>query len=273
MACLALAMARPQEVAGRTRVAGQGVALVVALDRSPSMAAVEADATEGELSRFERAKRTVDRFIARRPDDLIGLVSFANFPDLNAPPTLDHETLRGSVAALGLARPVEAGTNIGDALAWSAEALRPTSPTRKVIILVTDGANEPAVPDPLDPVEAARLARAIGQTIHTIAIGQAGGLARSDERITGLTIAGMVDGPDLQLLSRVAEAGGGRSFHAERPEDLDAIFQEIDRLEKSPVAGVVWTRYHEWYTPWLIGALALLGLDLALSGTRMSRLP
>ncbi|MCA1685970.1 MAG: VWA domain-containing protein, partial [Planctomycetia bacterium] len=111
--CTAVALARPQSVGGRTRVAGEGVAIVVAIDQSSSMNA--ADFPDGPnrppIARLEAARRTLVGFVRGRPDDLIGLVAFANYPDPVCPPTLDHEFLLDSVRSVRSARPGDDGTN------------------------------------------------------------------------------------------------------------------------------------------------------------------
>ena len=96
------------------------------------------------ISRLEAAKRTFIRFIAGRPDDLIGLVVFANYPDLASPPTLDHAFLTDVTRALRSASADDDGTNLGDAIAWALDALRQAPPRKKVLILLTDGRNSPA---------------------------------------------------------------------------------------------------------------------------------
>ena len=132
-AVLAVALARPQTVGGETRIAGQGVAIVVALDQSSSMKAVDFPADRGTrlISRLEAAKTTFMRFVEGRSDDLIGLVVFANYPDLACPPILDHafliETRRGGATA----RPGDDGTNIGDAIAWVSRPLLVAPPRKK----------------------------------------------------------------------------------------------------------------------------------------------
>lgn len=271
--CLAIAMARPQAVAGRTRVAGKGVAIVVALDQSPSMRAADFASEGDSLTRLEAAKRTFARFVAGRPDDLIGLVTFANFPDLACPPTLDHGFLLEAAARVRPAAPGDEGTNIGDAIVWSIEALKHTTPAKKVLILLTDGENRPAVPRPADPEAVAGLARSLGITLHTIAVGQAGGLVRQVEPETKLDLIGQVGAPDFVLLAQLAEKGGGQAFVAGDAHSLDAVFATINQLEKSPVQAVVHTRYRELFLPWVCLAFSLLMLELILGCSRLSRLP
>ena len=272
-ACMAVALARPQEVAGRTRVAGQGVAIVVALDHSSSMKAEDFAAGPGRVSRLQAAKDTLAQFVAGRPDDLIGVVVFANYPFLKCPPTLDHPFLLETVRALKTAAPSDDGTNIGDALAWSLGALEKIPSLKKAVVLLTDGRNQPAVSRPMDPEAAAQLARQLGVTVHTVAIGQAGGIVQVREPRTGLPVTGEVAGPDVELLARVARAGSGRAFRATDARMLEDVFRTIDRLEKSPVAGTVQTRYRETFAPWVAAALVLLIVDRMLSAGVLARLP
>ena len=127
-----------------------------------------------------------------------------------------------------------------------------------MLVLLTDGRNQPAVPQPTDPVVAARLTRDLGVTLHTIAIG-----AVKPPEKTGTSSED--DGPDFALLERLAKLGGGRSFVAADSGSLDRVFAEIDALEKSPVRGEVWTRYREEYGPWAAAAVGLLLLDRLLA--------
>jgi Ca-activated chloride channel homolog len=273
IAAMAVALARPQEVGGRTWIAGKGVAIVAAFDRSSSMKAEDFPSEGGNVSRLEAAKGTFARFVEGRPDDLIGLIAFANYPDPACPPTLDHGFLLETVRGLRPARPGEDGTNMGDAIALGLQALEKAPPKRKVLVLLTDGLNRPAVPEPLDPEEGARLARDLGVTLHTIAVGRPGGIVREKEATTGLAIPSEVEGPDLELLGRLARIGGGKSFTASDAEGLAQVFQAIDALEKSPVRGTYHTRYRERFAPWVVFALAALIGDRYLSAGRLRRLP
>jgi Ca-activated chloride channel family protein len=237
------------------------------------MTAEDRDDKGTTTTRLEAAKATFARFVQRRPDDLIGLVVFANYPDLVSPPTLDHAFLLESAAAVRPARPGDSGTNLGDAIAWGLHALQAAPPKKKVLILLTDGHNSPAVPAPLDPEAAARLAREFGVTLHTIAVGHPGGLIREPEPITKLDLVAQGDAPDFKLLERLATLGGGRAFVATDAVALDRVFQAIDILEKSPVQGEIRTRYREEYHPWVFAALSLLVFDRWLSAGRLRRIP
>jgi Ca-activated chloride channel family protein len=275
LGALVVALARPQTVGGVIRIAGQGVAIVVALDQSSSMntANFPADRDTHRISRLEAAKATFIRFVEGRPNDLIGLVVFANYPDLTCPPTLDHRFLVESAAAIRAARPGDDGTNIGDAIAWALDAVRNTTPSKKVLVLLTDGKNEPAVPHPLDPERAAILARDLGVTLHTIAIGRPGGIVRGTDPDTALPVMAEVEGPNIPLLERLAKLTGGRSFIATDADALEEVFQIINALEKSLVKSEIRTRYDEHYAPWAALALALLCLERFLVSGWLRRIP
>lgn len=257
LACIAVALARPMVPAGSVPVASRGVAIVAALDVSSSMSAGDPPGPGGPArTRLEVAADAFTRFVAGRPDDLIGLVAFANLPDTTCPLTLDHPFLIDSARALRTARAGEDGTNLGDAIAWALRDLEDASPERKVLLLLTDGRNSPGIAGALDPLEAARLARDSGVVLHTVAIGPEG-----------------EEGADLDLLRRMAETGGGRAFRAEHAGDLPGAFRAIDRLEASPISGTIRTRHRDRRDPFLIAALAAVALDFLLGATRFRRLP
>ena len=273
IAGLALSLARPRTVGGQTRIAGKGVAIILAIDQSSSMKAKDFPTAGNPVSRLEAAKSTLTQFIARRSDDLLGLVVFANYPDLACPLTLDHAILLDVVKSIRPARPGDDGTNLGDALIWGLKALREASPSKKVLILLTDGRNSPAVPSPADPEFAARLAANLGIRVHTIAVGRPGGSALAVEPITKLEIQGEVDGPDLEALERIAASGGGEAFSATDSNALEVVFDTIDQLEKSPVRSEIRTRYNEHFGLFAGSALLLLVLDRILAAGWLRRLP
>jgi Ca-activated chloride channel family protein len=186
---------------------------------------------------------------------------------------LDHRFLVETAEAIRPARPADDGTNIGDAIAWALEALRKTTPSKRVLVLLTDGNNEPGVPHPLDPKKAAELARDLGVVLHTIAIGRPGGIVRGTEPVTKLPILTEVEGPNIPLLERLASITGGRSFVATDADALDDVFLTISSLEKSPIKSTIHTRYDEHFGPWAGMALALLLLDRALVGGVLRGLP
>ncbi len=273
IAGMAVAMARPQTVGGRSRIAAKGVAVVVAIDRSSSMKARDFADGDQQLTRLDAAKRTLARFITGRPDDAIGVVAFANYPDPTCPPTLDHNFALRAVASLSPAAGPDDGTNMGDAVAWALDDLRKVPATSRVLILLSDGRNDPNVPHPLEPKAAARLARELGVTVHTIAVGAQGGVIHEKDPVSGLPIAAEVGGPDLALLSDLAKLGGGKPFRATDAKSLDAVFAEIDAMEKTTMTDTILTRWHERFAPWAVAALVCLAMQRLLRGGRLARAP
>ncbi len=272
---LAVALARPQTVGGVTRIAGQGVAIVVALDQSSSMNAEDFPTDRGTrmISRLDAAKSTVKHFVQGRPDDLIGLVVFARYPELACTPVLDHNFLIESVESVHRALPGDDGTNIGAAIAIGLDAVLVAPPKKKVLVLLTDGHNDPADPRALDPEEAAALARDLGVTLHTIAIGRVGGPPRGLNPQQNRPAGSEVEGPNLPLLEKLATLTGGRSFAATDADALKEVFETIDALEKSPVRGQILTRYDEHYAVWAGLALSLVIVERFLRQGKLRRLP
>ncbi len=234
--CLAVALARPQTVGGTTRIAGQGVAIVIALDNSSSMNAIDFPTDMGTrfISRLIAAKTTFMQFVAGRSGDLIGLVVFANYPDLACPPTLDHAFLLETMVALRSARPGDDGTNIGDAIAWSLEALLAAPPKKKVLVLLTDGNNDPAVPHPIDPEKAAELVRDLGVIMHTIAIGRAGGITQGIDPGVKLPAMPDVARPNLRAPEAIGPDHRGPLFRRRQWRRTERSVPDHRRAREEP---------------------------------------
>ena len=143
-----------------------------------------------------------------------------------------------------------------------------------MLVLLTDGNNQPTRAHFPNPEDAAVLARDCGVIVHTVAIGRPGeGIVRGVDRRTGRPAMAEVAGPDLELLESLARTTGGISRLAVDADALDGVFREIDRLEKSEVRGQVLTRYDEHYARWAWLALGLLVADRLLAQGRLRRLP
>ena len=262
---LAIALAEPRAAGERIKISTRGIAIVVALDRSSSMTAKDArgnarTSKDNTTTRLEGAKRAFERFVQERPDDAIGLVAFANYPDLICAPTLDHRHLIETVRALRVVSPGDDGTNLGHAIVKGLNALMNVSARKRVLILLTDGIDDPAVPKPIAPESAARLARELDVTLHAIALGRP-------------SSKGENDGPDLARLDRIAKIGGGQAFAATDSRALVDVFRSLDSLEKSALAGTMKTKQKPRFEPFALAALACLGLDILMRSGRWKRLP
>ncbi|MES2997670.1 MAG: VWA domain-containing protein [Verrucomicrobiota bacterium] len=224
------AMARPvwrNQFQNRT---ASGIDIVIAFDVSLSMDIDDFVENGRRVRRIEVAKTVVDDFIARRPDDRIGLVAFAGRPRDCSPITLDHNWLRNALGELRLNREgengtiKEQGTAVGSALSAAAVRLDSRGAKSKVIVLITDGASNSGK---ISPLEAAQYAKQLGIKIYTIAIGTKDG--RVDRSIMRFPYQEF----DLPTLKKIAQLTGAEHFWAQDLEALKGTFTTIDRLEKS----------------------------------------
>jgi Ca-activated chloride channel family protein len=277
LAALVVALARPQRPNERAKVYAEGIAIQMVVDNSGSMR-IEDFELEGKLAtRLDAVKDVFARFVigdgslGGRPNDQIGLVTFANFPDVKCPLTLTHEVLEHEIRSLQTATPSDDGTNIGDAVAWALEDLRLSKAKSKVLILLTDGVNQPQIPagmpEPLDPIEAARVAQGLGVRIYTIGAGSTGGLARLQGQVV------RVPPVDESLLGKMAEITGGKFFRATDTDGLREVYRAIDRLEKTKAESITYLDYKELFLPLAFGGLAVLCLEQFLRATRLRTIP
>lgn len=280
---LVVALARPQWMLKHQEQLVSGIDIMVACDLSGSMVAQDMVFTTQDdrgrrrnvvVDRLTAAKHVINEFVAGRPNDRIGLVAFAGKAKLCSPLTLDHAIVRHIIEQFYLAsrdpfgrgiRPgymVEDGTAIGTAIASAATRLDERHDTKsKVIILVTDGANNRGS---LSPIEAARQAAALGIKIFTIAIGK-------DDRIS--THTADVDTFDEKTLQEIAALTGGRFYRASSGTRLMKAFASIDKLEKTEAKRRTFISYDELFPYPLAVALILLSLGLLISILRPRSAP
>jgi len=266
----ALALARPQ---GRARVlqelAVEGIDIVVALDLSTSMRAVDFR----PRNRIHVAREVLKDFIARRTHDRIGLVVFAADAFTQAPLTLDGGVLRQLVDRLDAGQ-LEDGTAIGNAIATAVNRLRESDARSKVVILITDGENNAGQ---VSPLEAARAAAVLGIKVFPILVGKGGRVpAPVGQDPFGNPVYAEVEIPvNPELLRQIAEETDGTSTNATDRASLEKGLQDIlDRLERSRlVATGTLSRRQELFPALLLPAFALAALSLLLSSTRLRPFP
>jgi Ca-activated chloride channel homolog len=266
----ALAQARPQLGAVKEDLTTRGVDVVVSLDVSGSMAAEDFQ----PQNRLEVAKEVVAEFVRRRTHDRVGLVIFSGQSLTKAPPTTDTALLLRQLDDVKL-RQLPDGTAIGSGLATALTRLRRSTARSKVIVLVTDGANNAGE---IDPGTATDLARAMEVRVYTVGVGRGGEVPMPFEirdPVSGRTYLRTrnVRVPiDEGLLKRIAAQTGGEFFRATDPDSLRAIFDRIDRLEKSEIKVSAFRRYRELFPPLLVSAVLLLAAGglLWLSGLRVA---
>lgn len=269
-ACLIVALARPQ--LGRTleRVQASGVDIMLVLDVSGSMAAEDYTIGSSRANRIDVVKRVTQKFIEARPNDRIGIIAFAGRPYLVSPLTLDHDWLIRNLdrVQLGL---VEDGTAIGSALASAVSRLKDRDSKSKLIVLLTDGANNAGKVQPLTAAEAAK---ALGMKIYTIGAGSNGPVPMPMKDPFGRTVyQNVMFDFDEKLLDQIAGIGEGKYFRAADTRSMDNTFREIDRLEKTKIEVEKTADYRDLFPLFLLLGASLLGAEALLSQTLWRRLP
>ncbi len=268
LALLIVGAARPQASREREIVRGRGVDIVLAMDISGSMAALDFE----PQNRLEAAKQVIDEFIGGRDYDRIGIVVFAREAFSQCPPTFDYDVLRRLLADVELAPDLglDDGTAVGMGLAQAAGMLQESDAKSRVIILLTDGVNNAGQ---IDPQTAAQTAAALDVKVYTIGMGRPGQVPFPVDSIFGKTTQMIESEIDEETLQRIAETTNALYFRATDTEGLRQIYDQIDQLEKSEVEVQVFTRYRELAGWVLFPALGLLLLELLLRYTVFRTLP
>ncbi|MDR2439035.1 MAG: VWA domain-containing protein [Planctomycetaceae bacterium] len=287
-----VALARPQSGKEEYRIRAEGIAIVLCVDRSGSMAAIDFTLDGKRVNRLEAVKKTFHNFVAGdsvlsgRKDDMIGLLAFGGYVDAFCPLTLDHATLLEMLTQIRLPEPItdaqgnlldqrlydeENMTAIGDALAQAVERIKDAPAKSKVIILLSDGEQTFGT---LTPLEGAETAKVFGIKVYTIGIGSTGEAPYivtdplGQQRIIVRRVS-----IDEETLKKIAVITGGHYFNAQSTSALEQVYAEIDQLEKTIHEGRTYTQYTELFRYPLITGTVLILLHLILICTRFRRLP
>ena len=291
LALVTIALARPQAGIEKVEESSRGVAIEMVVDHSGSMGA-EMEFDGQAMTRLEVVKQVFREFVngnglelKGRPSDLIGMITFARYADTVCPLTLAHGALDGFLATIHLTPQdsPENRTAVGDAIALAAARLHNAEETlarqtgakakkyqikSKIIILLTDGQNNTGRHS---PEEAAALAKQWGIKLYAIGVG--GDDVVKVQTLLGTRMVRTGEGVDRDTLTKLAEATGGLFRMAEDAQALRAVYQEIDRLEKSEVESIRYVDYKEYFWPFALAALVLLVLETVLNCTLLRRLP
>lgn len=261
-----VALARPVQPLAERDFETQGIDIVLSLDISGSMLAEDLKPE----NRLYVAKQEAKKFIRGRQNDRIGLVIFAKKAYSQCPLTLDYKILSQLVDDIQIGM-VEDGTAIGMGLATAVNRLKSSKAKSKVIILMSDGANNAGN---IDPITAAELAKTFGIKVYTIAIGK-GGLVDFPvmDPLFGKRYVQVPMEVDEIGLKRIADITRGKFFRARDTESLREVYSIIDKLEKTEMKVHLYKSYNELFKYWLIPAVLLLFLELALSRTVLLKVP
>lgn len=264
VALLIIALARPQSYLSGEDIYTEGIDIVMLLDISGSMLA-----EDFKPNRLEAAKQVIEKFIAGRKSDKIGLVVFSSKSFTQCPLTIDYSVLTGLLKDIhsGI---IQDGTAIGNAIANGVNRLKNSKSKSKIIILLTDGVNNSGE---IDPVTAAQIAKKFGIRIYTIGVGTIGEAPFPFQTPLGKRYSMVKVEIDEGVLKQVAQITGGKYFRATNKKKLEKIYNEIDKLEKSKVEITSYKHSKELFYGWAGAGLLFVLLELVLSKTYLRRLP
>lgn len=266
---LLFALARPQLANVRTEVTSEGVDILLTIDTSGSMRALDFKIGGEEVDRLTAVKKVVSDFIQHRVSDRIGMVVFGEMAYTQTPLTLDYDVLSSFLDQVEIGAAGDA-TAIGDGLALSVKRLKDLPSKSKIIILLTDGRSNAGR---LTPEKAAEIAATYGIKVYTIGVGTRGPVPFPEPTMFGIRQILVQLDIDEETLQRIAEKTGGQYFRATDTEGLKKIYDTIDKLEKSEAKVKHYQEYHELFRYWVIPALLLLLLESLLRETVFRRFP
>ncbi len=257
---LVVSLARPQLTLKEEEVKAEGIDIVLAIDLSSSMLA-----KDFEPDRLEVSKEVAVDFVKKRPYDRIGLAVFAGEAFTQCPLTTDQIILTDFLETLAVGTLAD-GTAIGMGLATAVNRLKDSESKSKIVILLTDGVNNTGY---IDPQTASQIAEEYDVKVYTIGVGSEGNaLTPINRRSNGQYVFRMSRVQiDEALLKEISKNTGGKYFRATDRDDLENIYAEIDRLEKTEIEVNVFKRYEDEFRQFLLIGLILLLLELILRKT------
>ena len=265
---LILVLARPQTQNSWKNETMEGIDIMLAMDVSTSMLAEDL-----KPNRIEAAKQVAADFIIGRPNDNIGLTIFAGEAFTQCPMTTDHASLLNllhNVRTDIAQRLIEDGTAIGMGLANAVSRLKDSKAKSKVVILLTDGSNNRG---DLSPMTAAEIAKSFGIRVYTIGVGTNKVAPYPMPVAGGVQYINIPVEIDTKILQEIASATEGDFYRATNNKELQQIYKEIDKLEKSKLNVKKFSKRYEAYQPFAIAAVILLLLEILLRITIFRKLP
>ena len=289
---LITALGRPQAGVRESRVVGNGISIVMCVDRSGSMAAEDFKIDGVPVDRLKAVKKVFREFVSGskdfkgRTDDLIALVTFGGYVDSCCPLTLDHNSLLELLEKVKTPVPLydrngnvirtqvldeESGTAIGDALATAVDMLKESTNKTKIVVLLSDGMQTAGV---LSPEDGIKIAKTYGVKVYTIGVGTNGLVPFPTYLPSGQTHMTMQRLEfDSATLQTIAQATGGRYFYADDVASLTEVYEEIDQLERSKFDAGAYANYRDVYIWFAVLGICVLGAYAFLINTRFRSFP
>jgi len=258
-------LARPQSSNQWEQVSTEGIDIVLCMDVSGSMRAMDF-----RPNRLEASKNVGIEFVNAREDDRFGLVVFAGESFTQCPMTTDRAVVVNFLKEIDFGV-IEDGTAIGMGLATAVNRIKDSKAKSKVIILLTDGVNNRG---DVGPVTAAEIAAGMGVRVYTIGVGSKGNAPIPVQDMFGRTVnRDMPVEIDEDVLKKIANTTGGAYFRATDNNKLREIYQEIDQLEKTRLDVKHFNKKKEEYFPFLLAAMLILLLEILLRYTLFRTIP
>ena len=255
---LITALARPQSSLSWQNTTTEGIDIMIASDISGSMLAADF-----HPNRLEAGKNIAIDFIKNRPNDRIGLVIFSGESFTQCPLTIDHDVLINLYGDIKYGM-IDDGTAIGMGLATAVNRLKDSEAKSKVVILLTDGANNMGS---IPPITAAEIAKQFNVRVYTIGIGTRGMAPYPVQTPAGIQYQQMPSDVDEGTLTKIANITGGKYFRATDNDKLKSIYEQIDKLEKAKIDVTEYHKKTELFLPFAAIALLFLLLEFAIQNT------
>lgn len=269
-AMMVVVLARPQFSNDWSDTETNGIDIMLAMDVSTSMLAMDF-----EPNRVEAAREVATDFVNRQKHDNIGLTIFAGEAFTQCPLTTDHAALLQMFSNISCELPatgiIDDGTAIGMGIANAVSRLKDSKAKSKVVILLTDGSNNAGE---ISPLTAAEMAKALGVRIYTIGVGT-NGMANYPQPIPGggMTYIQQPAEIDSKMLTEIASITNGKYYRATNNDELDNIYEDISKLEKTKLITTNYSKHHEGFFPFVLIALIALLFELLLNNTLLKKIP
>ncbi len=257
-------IASPQTTSTNETSKTEGIDIVLAIDVSSSMLAMDFDP-----NRMDASKNISAQFISGRPNDRMGLVAFSGESYTLCPLTTDHATLKNLLMSLkeGI---IEDGTAIGLGLGTAISRLKDSNSPSKVVILLTDGVNNAGE---LAPLTAAELAVTYGIKVYTIGVGNNGYANMPVNTFAGVQYQKVEVKIDEEVLQKISALTGGKYFRATNEQKLIEIYQEIDKLEKMEIEIKKTLNVKEEFFWFAMATLIIIVLDILIKNLIIKTIP
>jgi Ca-activated chloride channel family protein len=263
-----ITLARPQQGQSFTLSKHKGLDIFFAVDTSESMSALDLKLNGKEADRLEVLKNILHDFILKREKDRLGLIVFGEQAFTQCPLTLDHGAVLDYVDNLEIGM-VGGATAIGTAITLGVKRMKDLTAKSKILILMTDGQNTAG---DISPQVAAELAKKLNIKIYTIGIGQEGEVPFRIDTPQGPLLVKQEFSIDEDLLNSIAEMTGGEYFRAKTSQELENIYNYIDKLEKTEIEVKEYNSYKDIFEKFLWAILGLFLMELVIGNTVLFRI-